>query len=130
MSAISRGRLKRRPGQYKSSLNDLGPCQTRNKIAQLCRATKLRDKVACLTSRVARLCRVSDMGLRFLLMGHARLSALFLPSRTTDYVVNNGQSSSINVDCLHPQRVTNAGIKHAANFINLRRRRPDAVCLR
>jgi len=33
----------------------LGPCQTRNKVEQRCRATLLLNKVACLTSRVAQL---------------------------------------------------------------------------
>ena len=33
----------------------LGRCQTRNKVEQLCRSTLLRNKVACLTSQVAKL---------------------------------------------------------------------------
>ena len=33
----------------------LGPCQTRNKVEQLCRSTLLHDKVARLTSQVAQL---------------------------------------------------------------------------
>jgi len=34
---------------------NLGQCQTRNKVEQLCRSTLLGDKVACLTSQVAQL---------------------------------------------------------------------------